>query len=106
MGKASAKLFAAEGALVAVVDVNASGAEEVAREIRASGGTAIAVPCDLTSEVEVTAAVRTAEAAHGPCVALFNHAGGLTVKPFLDISLSDWNALFAKNVTSMCTLET
>ena len=46
-------------------------------------------------------AVAAAEAAHGPCVCLFNHAGGLSVKPFLDLTLAEWDALFAKNVTSM-----
>ncbi|EOD07195.1 short-chain dehydrogenase [Emiliania huxleyi CCMP1516] len=91
MGAASAKLFAAEGAKVAVVDVNAAGAEAVAAEIRAAGGVAIAV----------SEAVAAAEAAHGPCVCLFNHAGGLSVKPFLDLTLAEWDALFAKNVTSM-----
>jgi len=101
MGAASAKLFAAEGARVAVVDVNAIGADAVAKEIREAGGIAISVACDLTDEKQVASAVKAIEAAHGPCTALFNHAGGLTVKPFLELSLGDWDALFAKNVTSM-----
>ena len=101
MGKASAKLFASEGAKVAVVDVNGPGAEAVASEIRACGGVAIAVACDLTSEKEVASAVKTIEAAHGPCRALFNHAGGLSVKPFLELTLTEWNGLFARNVNSM-----
>ena len=46
-------------------------------------------------------AVAAAEGAHGPCVCLFNHAGGLSVKPFLALTLAEWDALFAKNVTSM-----
>lgn len=101
MGEASAKLFAAEGAKVAVVDINSSGAVRVAAEIRAAGGRAIAVPCDLTNEGDVKAAVRRIEAAHGPCTHLFNHAGGITIKPFLELTLEDWEALFARNVTSM-----
>lgn len=101
MGEASAKLFAKEGAKVAVVDINEEGAMRVAAEIRAQGGKAIAVPCDLTSEEEVRAAVAKIEEAHGKCRALFNHAGGITIKPFLEISLDEWNELFARNVTSM-----
>lgn len=101
MGAAAAKLFAAEGALVAVVDVDGKGAERVAAEIRASGGRALAVPCDLTSESQVAAAVRTVENTHGAVTALFNHAGGLSVKPFLELTLKEWDGLFAKNVTSM-----
>ena len=56
MGAASAKLFAAEGAKVAVVDVNGEGAEKVAADIRAAGGDAIGVACDLTDEAQVKAA--------------------------------------------------
>eukprot|EP00966_Prymnesium_polylepis_P018894 435440-Prymnesium_polylepis.1 len=56
MGAASARLFAREGAKVAVVDVNGAGAASVVAQIRASGGTAIAVTADLTDEAAVTRA--------------------------------------------------
>ena len=49
MGAASAKLFAAEGAKVAVVDVNAAGAEAVAAEIRAAGGGAIVCTSSISA---------------------------------------------------------
>ena len=101
MGAASAKLFAAEGAKVTVVDVNDEGAAAVAAQIRATGGTAIAVTADLTDEAAVTRAVQTAEAAHGPCTALFNVAGGMVIKPFLELTRQDWDGLMAKNVTTM-----
>ena len=101
MGAASAKLFAAEGAKVTVVDVNGEGAAAVAAQIRATGGTAIAVTADLTDEAAVTRAVQTAEAAHGPCTALFNVAGGMVIKPFLELTRQDWDGLMAKNVTTM-----
>ena len=101
MGAASAKLFAAEGAKVAVVDINGAGARTVAAEIVRGGGTAIAVQADLTDKASVDAAVRAAEDAHGPCTALFNVAGGMVIKPFLEITRGDWDGLMAKNVTSM-----
>ena len=101
MGAASAKLFAAEGAKVAVVDINGVGAAAVVAEIHASGGVAIAVEADLTDEAAVEHAVQTAEAAHGPCTALFNVAGGMVIKPFLELTRQDWDGLMAKNVTSM-----
>lgn len=101
MGAASAKLFASEGAKVAVVDINGDGAAAVAAEIRAGGGVAIAVQADLTDEVAVEHAVKTAEAAHGPCTALFNVAGGMVIKPFLELTRQDWDGLMAKNATSM-----
>ena len=101
MGAASAKLFAAEGAKVAVVDVNGEGAAAVAAQICASGGTAIAVTADLTDEAQVIRAVTRIEAAHGPCTALFNVAGGMVIKPFLELTREDWDGLMAKNATSM-----
>jgi len=99
MGAASAKLFAAEGAKVAVVDVNGEGAAAVAAQICASGGTAIAVTADLTDEAQVIRAVTRIEAAHGPCTALFNVAGGMVIKPFLELTREDWDGLMAKNAT-------
>lgn len=101
MGAASARLFAREGAKVAVVDINGPGAEQVAAEIRAAGGQAIGVACDLTDEAQVARAVATIEKAHGPTQALFNHAGGITIKPFLELSVADWDALMDRNVKSM-----
>lgn len=101
MGAASAKLFAAEGALVAVVDINGPGAQQVAAEIRAAGGQAIGVACDLADEAQVARAIAEIEKAHGPATRLFNHAGGITIKPFLDLTVADWDQLMDRNVKSM-----
>ena len=101
MGAASAKLFAAEGARVAVVDVNGPGAEAVAAEIRSAGGQAIGIACDLSDEGQVARAIGQIEAAQGPTSALFNHAGGITIKPFLELSVADWDQLMDRNVKSM-----
>lgn len=101
MGAASARLFAQEGARVAVVDINQAGAEAVAAEIRASGGEAIGIGCDLTREDQVGMAIERIEKAHGPARALFNHAGGITIKPFLELTVADWDGLMDRNVKSM-----
>ena len=81
--------------------MNGEGAANVAAQIRASGGTAIAVTADLTDEAAVIGAVQVAEAVHGPCTALFNVAGGMVIKPFLELTRDDWDGLMAKNVTTM-----
>jgi 3-oxoacyl-[acyl-carrier protein] reductase len=53
IGAAIARLFAAEGARVAIADVSGEGAERVAAEIRKAGGAAIAVPTDVAESGQV-----------------------------------------------------
>ena len=75
IGRQSALRFAAEGALVAVVDVDADGASTVANEVVGAGGKAIALRADVSSEDEVAAAVADAEEAFGRLDVVFNNAG-------------------------------
>ena len=101
MGAATARLFAEEGARLAIIDHNADAAKATAEAIRATGATCVAITADVSSEVEVITAVRAAEAALGPFDVLFNHAGSVVVKPFLDITVDEWDRLHAVNVRSM-----
>ena len=101
MGGAASSLFAAEGAKVAVVDRDGAAAEARAAVIRAAGGVAAAFRADVSVASEVEAAVRGAEAAHGPATALFNHAGTIVIKPFLETTEAEWDWLHAVNVKSM-----
>ena len=70
LGAAVARELARQGAKVAVLDVNAAGAQAVAAEI---GG--LACRCDITDSASVTAALDAAEAAHGPARIVMNIAG-------------------------------
>ncbi|MFC7054037.1 SDR family NAD(P)-dependent oxidoreductase [Hansschlegelia quercus] len=101
MGGASSRLFAAEGANVAIVDVNGTAAEETAALIRSEGGIAQAFVADVSDEAAVARAVEGANAAFGPVTVLFNHAGTLVVKPFLETTVEEWDWLHAVNVRSM-----
>jgi NAD(P)-dependent dehydrogenase (short-subunit alcohol dehydrogenase family) len=101
MGGAASSLFAAEGAKVAIVDLNGAAAEERAAAIRAAGGTAVALTADVSDAGEVAAAVAAAEAAHGPANVLFNHAGTIVIKPFLETTEEEWDRLHDVNVKSM-----
>ena len=58
IGKASAKLFADEGATIAIADLNTQGAERVAGEIRDAGGSAMATSVDVTDNDSCATAVR------------------------------------------------
>lgn len=75
IGRQSAVRFAAEGAQVAVVDVDADGAGAVADEVIGAGGKAIALRADVSSEGEVAAAVADAEEVFGRLDVVFNNAG-------------------------------
>jgi NAD(P)-dependent dehydrogenase (short-subunit alcohol dehydrogenase family) len=101
MGGAASTLFAAEGARVAIIDLNLPAAEAKAAEITAAGGRAIALRADVSQSDQVQAAVDAATAAHGPANVLFNHAGTIIIKPFLETTEEDWDWLHAVNVKSM-----
>jgi NAD(P)-dependent dehydrogenase (short-subunit alcohol dehydrogenase family) len=84
LGRASAELFAREGARVAVVDALKDKAEETAQSIIASGGDAIALCTDVTDEAAVRAAVEATVQHWGYLDTLFNNAG---VMPHQDESV-------------------
>lgn len=101
MGGASSKLFAAEGAKVGIVDRNLPAAQATADEINKAGGVAIAVEADVSDAAQVEAAVAKVQAAFGAITVLFNHAGTIVIKPFLETTEQEWDWLHAVNVKSM-----
>ncbi|MES2913621.1 MAG: SDR family oxidoreductase [Pseudomonadota bacterium] len=101
MGAASARLFAAEGAAVGVIDRNEKAGEALVAELRAAGHRAAFARADVSSKAEVEAAVAAVNTALGPVNVLFNHAGTIVIKPFLDTEEADWDFLFDVNVKSM-----
>ena len=101
MGGAASKLFAAEGAKVGIIDRNAEAAADTVAEIKAAGGEAMFAVADVSKAVEVNAAVAAISAAYGPVTVLFNHAGTIVIKPFLDTTEEEWDWLHDVNVKSM-----
>ncbi|MBP1805426.1 SDR family NAD(P)-dependent oxidoreductase [Rubellimicrobium aerolatum] len=101
MGGAAASLFAAEGAKVAVIDRDMDAARARVGAIRSAGGVAEAFGADVSVAAEVEAAVRGAAAVHGVANVLFNHAGTIVIKPFLETTEAEWDWLHAVNVKSM-----
>jgi NAD(P)-dependent dehydrogenase (short-subunit alcohol dehydrogenase family) len=75
IGRESALLFSREGARVLVADRDASGARQVAEEIRASGGEAHAFRLDVGVASEVETMIAEAEGVFGALHVLFNNAG-------------------------------
>ncbi len=100
IGRASALLFAAEGASVAVVDRDAAAARASVEAIAAAGGRSIAVAADVSIAAQVESAVRAAEEAFGALHVLFNNAGifpGADGSP-VDTPESVWDQVMAVNL--------
>src|SRR6184192_430053 len=83
MGRATALVFAAEGAKVAVTDVNAEATEAVAAEIAASGGTAKAWTLDVANRDAITSVVGDIAAHFGGLDIVINNAG-ISVRTAID----------------------
>ncbi|OAV53905.1 oxidoreductase [Rhizobium sp. WYCCWR10014] len=101
MGAAASKLFAAEGARVAIIDRNGDAAAETVKQIRDAGGDADCWTADVSDEAAVIAAVAGVEERYGAVTVLFNHAGTIVIKPFLETTVEEWDWLHAVNVRSM-----
>lgn len=92
IGKATAKLFAAEGAKVVVADLNVPGGEAVAKEI---GDSAIFAPLDATKEAEWQSALASAQSAFGGVNILVNAAGISPGDTIEEASLEHWHHVHA-----------
>ena len=100
IGAATALLAARQGFAVAVnYSANSLAADDVVRQIRAAGGTAITVQADVASEDEVVAMFKKVDAKLGRLTALVNNAGVVDVTTRVDaISLQRLQRMFAINV--------
>ena len=101
IGGATCRRFAAEGAQVAVFDMNMDAAQKVAAESNAAGGTAGAFACNITDRAQVDAGVAAAEAQLGPIDVLVNNAGITRDRMFLKMTREDWDAVIDTNLNSM-----
>lgn len=129
IGRATALLFAREGAAVSVVDLDQAGGEAVVQAIigpvaalgttgpiaalrtnpvaapgTGAGGQAIFVRCDVTQASDCQRAVRETVAAFGGIDILFNNAGIIRRTTVLDTSEEEWDRVMAVNVKSIYLL--
>ena len=100
LGKADALTLAAEGCRVAIVDLNAEGAEETAKEITSAGGVARGYACDIREPDVVAEVVARVERDVGPVDICVNNAGFIyTVAQLKDMRDEDWALNLAVNLT-------
>lgn len=93
IGAAIAKGLASDGALITVADLSKDTSEATAKEIRDAGGTAIAFTVDVTQREGVRKMIDASVAAHGKLDVIFNNAGIVQVRPFLDITEDDYRVM-------------
>jgi NAD(P)-dependent dehydrogenase (short-subunit alcohol dehydrogenase family) len=101
IGRATALLFAREGAAVAIVDLDEPGARAVAQEILDEGGRAIALRCDVSQAADCQRAIQQTVDTFGGLDILFNNAGIIRRTTVLDIGKEDWDRVMAVNVKSV-----
>ena len=100
IGRATAELFAAEGAAVAVVDINDEMGSATVAGIQARGGRAVFIHCNVTQAVECQNAVQATVEAFGRLDILFNNAGVIRRTNVVNTSEADWDWVMAVNVKS------
>jgi len=105
LGRESALLFSSEGARVVVTDLAPARAKKVADEVAAAGGQAVSLTADVRSEEDMQAAVRLAVETWGRLDVMYANAGipevGFGSVPFEELTLENWNAVQATNLTGV-----
>jgi NAD(P)-dependent dehydrogenase (short-subunit alcohol dehydrogenase family) len=93
MGRVAAAMFCAEGARVAIADVNAEACEKAASAARkeaAGHGDAFPVPCDVTKASDVQQAIRTTVERYGELHVLYNNAGIMMAEDGSVVDTEEW----------------
>ena len=101
IGRASALLFAREGARVVVADFDAAAGAETAQAVCAQGGEAAFVPVDVADWRQVSALVERTVELYGGVDVLFNNAGVLVFGNVLETPIETWNRVMAINLTGV-----
>jgi NAD(P)-dependent dehydrogenase (short-subunit alcohol dehydrogenase family) len=102
IGSASVSLFCEEGAKVVFIDRDGAAGSELQTKLRSERGFDVHfIKADLSQADEVARAIKTAFEIAPKFDILFNHAGTIIVKPFLETTIEEWHSMFADNATSV-----
>ena len=104
MGRDTAYLFAKEGAKVVITGRNEERAKAVADKIKADGGEAIYVIANTADLSAVNDIFNKTMDAYGKVDILMNNAGQLSITPFMELKLDEWQQVLNVNVTSAILL--
>ncbi len=100
IGEETARLFAKEGAKVAVVDVDKESGARVANAIQAEGGSAMNFVADVSNEAQVDELANAVSTHFGRVDILVNNVAITDNKKIFDITLEEWNKIMAVTLTS------
>lgn len=106
IGRAAALLFAREGAAVAVADIDKGRIQDTIAEIKAAGGRAHGIPCDLTKETDCRRIVREVVAAFGGLDILWNNIGHPGPGRVEGVNMDDYDVAMTLNVRSVLVTTT
>lgn len=101
IGEATARLFAREGAKVALVGRRVALSRRIATGLKAEGGEALPIRCDVSSERQVRDSIRQTVKRFGKLDILVNNAGMVHVKALHKYTEREWDHVMAVNVKSM-----
>ena len=104
IGRATALLFASEGAEIVIADVNAKTGQEAATEIEKTGGRGCFESADITRAGDCRRVVDRTLREFGKIDILFNNAGIIRRATILDLSEEDWDRVMTVNVKSIFLL--
>lgn len=99
IGYASAKLLASRGAKVAVLARRGEMLDKLVAEIRAAGGTALALTADVTDQASIDAAAATVDQTWGPADLVFNNAGVMLPGSVEERDINQWQHQIDLNIT-------
>lgn len=101
IGRAIAFALGAAGHQVGVCARTSAKVDALLEDLTKAGITATGLPCDVGDPAQVAALVAHVSERLGPIEILVNNAGIGVLKPFAELSLAEWDAIFATNVRSL-----
>jgi NAD(P)-dependent dehydrogenase (short-subunit alcohol dehydrogenase family) len=101
IGEATARLFAHEGAKVAIVGRRSALNRRIAAALTSDGFQALPIRCDVSSEAQVRDSIQQTVKKFGRLDILINNAGMVHIKPLHQYSENEWDHVMAVNVKSM-----
>ena len=101
IGEATARELAAHGASVVVAARRKERLDSLVADIESSGGTALAVECDVTDQQQASSLVATTVERFGRLDTLINNAGVMLLGPIVDAPIEEWDRMVALNVQGL-----